>query len=92
MYTFCDSNLARACRFLVCGAVIENLSNLDLPLTVIKDDAYKIIQGYFCTLGYYYAGKADLSKDYWNPKRKLGNHALCFVVLAQIHWSAMSCM
>ena len=48
MYTFCDSNLARACRFLVCGAVIENLSNLDLPLTVIKDDAYKIIQGYFC--------------------------------------------
>ena len=25
---------------------------------------------------YDYAGKADLTKDYWNPKRKLGgNHA-----------------
>ena len=25
---------------------------------------------------YYYAGKTDVSKGYWNPKRKLsGNHA-----------------
>ena len=26
---------------------------------------------YFCAV-YDYAGKADLSKAYWNPKRKLG--------------------
>ena len=30
-----------------------------------------IIQKYFCAV-YYYAGKADLSKGYGNPKRKLG--------------------
>ena len=30
-----------------------------------------IIQKYFCAV-YDYAGKADLSKGYWNPKRKLG--------------------
>ena len=28
----------------------------------------------YCAV-YNYAGKVDLSKDYWNPKRKLGNHA-----------------
>ena len=30
-----------------------------------------IIPKYFCAV-YDYAGKADLSKGYWNPKRKLG--------------------
>ena len=30
-----------------------------------------IIKKYFCAV-YNYAGKADLSKAYWNPKRKLG--------------------
>ena len=30
-----------------------------------------LIQKYFCAV-YGYAGKADLSKGYWNPKRKLG--------------------
>ena len=30
-----------------------------------------LIQKYFCAV-YDYAGKADLSKSYWNPKRKLG--------------------
>ena len=32
------------------------------------------IQRYFCAV-WDYAGKADLSKGYWNPKRKLNNHA-----------------
>ena len=30
-----------------------------------------MIKKYFCAV-YDYAGKADLSKVYWNPKRKLG--------------------
>ena len=30
-----------------------------------------LIQKYFCAV-YDYVGKADLSKGYWNPKRKLG--------------------
>ena len=30
-----------------------------------------LIPKYFCAV-YDYAGKADLSKAYWNPKRKLG--------------------
>ena len=30
-----------------------------------------LMQKYFCAV-YDYAGKADLSKGYWNPKRKLG--------------------
>ena len=37
-----------------------------------KDGAYHVpIPKYFCVV-YDYAGKADLSKAYWNPKRKLG--------------------
>ena len=30
-----------------------------------------LIPKYFCAV-YDYAGKGDLSKGYWNPKRKLG--------------------
>ena len=30
-----------------------------------------LIREYFCAV-YDYAGKADFSKDYWNPRRKLG--------------------
>ena len=30
---------------------------------------------------YYYVGKADLGKDYWNPNRKLGvNHSFSGVI------------
>ena len=31
-----------------------------------------LVQGYFCAVYHDYAGKADLSKDCWNPKRTLG--------------------
>ena len=34
-------------------------------------DRCLLIQKYFCAV-YNYAGKADLSKGYWIPKRKLG--------------------
>ena len=32
---------------------------------------YLLVKRYFCAV-YDYAGKADLSNDRWNPKRKLG--------------------
>ena len=35
-----------------------------------KDGALLIIPRYFCAV-YDYAGKADLSNGFWNPKRKL---------------------
>ena len=39
----------------------------------------------FCA-GYNYAGKADLSKDYWNPKRKLGEATHFLGIIKQQHF------
>ena len=41
-----------------------------------------LIQKYFCAV-YDYAGKSDLSKGYWNPKRKLGVTAHFLEIIKQ---------
>ena len=48
---------------------------LDISLKIVPKKTHQgrclLIPKYFCAV-YDYARKADLSKAYWNPKRKLG--------------------
>ena len=45
----------------------------------------------FCVV-YDYAGKADLSKGFWNPKRKLGVTTHVSEIIKQQQYKAMYCI
>ena len=51
----------------------------------LKDGACLLILKYFCAV-FDYAGKADLSKAYWNPKRKLGVTTHFSEIIEQQHF------
>ena len=66
------SRLSRIIWQVIEGIISSFLTkDIENPMILPLQGRCLPIPKYFCAV-YDYAGKADLSKAYWNPKRKLG--------------------